>query len=208
MDKSAGYFARESALIVFSILVALGVNEWRTRAGANAEKREAYAAVYAELVDNLEILEGMPAYHQSVAEALTAAIDRLDENAAATPIEVFSGLEGLRPAIIIDRHPQYVSWELAKQRGAAARFDYETARSLSIIYDSQTNSVLPLFSKIADLLARPEMYVANNQTASLSPIAGQFAELASREYTLVFYLKRQIETMRAENPKLETTREK
>lgn len=86
MEKSLGYVARESALIIFSILVALGVNEWRMRA-------------------------------------------------------------------------------------AAARFEYATARDLSIIYDGQRHDVILLFSDIADLVDRPEMHAPDNFAASLSPVA-------------------------------------
>ena len=69
MGKSIGYITRESALIVFSILIALGVNEWRMRVADEAEKQRALAAVYAELVDNLEIVEGLPEYHGAIAQA-------------------------------------------------------------------------------------------------------------------------------------------
>lgn len=205
MSKPLGYVARESALIIFSILAALGVNEWRMRWAAEEDEREAYAAVYAELSDNLEILEGLPAYHAGIARALRARVEEIAQAGApdgATPADVFFAMEELRPAIITDRIPQDVSWELAKQRGAAARFDYATARDLSMIYDGQRNGVIVLISDIADLLARPEMYVPDNFTASLSPIAAQFAELSSREETLVYRLEKQVKAMREANPKL------
>lgn len=200
MDRSVGYFARESALIVFSILAALGVNEWRMRAAASADERQAYAAVHAELADNLELLDGLPQYHAEVAAALRAKITDFAANPpaeGATPMDVFTSLEILHPAIIIDRLPQDVSWELAKSRGAAARFDYETARALSIIYDGQQDGVLPLIDDIAALLARPEMFLARDHAAALAPIAAQFAELASREETLVAYLEKEIAAMEA-----------
>ena len=208
MTKSVGYFARESGLIIFSILAALCVNEWRTRAAADAEKREAFAAVYAELNDNLAILETLPAYHAQVAAALRAKIDAIATSAdpaKPTPMDAFTSIDGLRPAIITDRMPQDVSWELAKQRGAAARFDYDAARNLSVIYDAQRNSVIPLIDDIAALLSRPEMYVPNDHAATMMPIAAQFAELSSREEALVFNLKKQAEAMRTAHPKLTKT---
>lgn len=205
MGKSIGYITRESALIVFSILIALGVNEWRMRVADEAEKQRALAAVYAELVDNLEIVEGLPEYHGAIAQAIASLIDEAGANpdsAARTPYEAFTGIEVLRPAIISDRLPQAVAWDLAIQRGAAARFDYETARSLSVIYDSQTKGVLPLFDEIGALLVRPEMWAGDDYAAALFPLAAQFAELASREETLVARLKRQTETMIQSNPNL------
>jgi len=208
MTKPIGYFARESGLIIFSILAALGVNEWRTKAAADAEKQQAFAAIYAELNDNLAILERLPDYHAKVAASLRTRIDAVEaltDAAKPTPIDAFTSMDSLRPAIITERIPQDVSWELAKQRGAAARFDYDTARNLSVIYDAQRNSVIPLIGDIAILLSRPEMYVPREHAAALMPIAAQFAELSSREETLVFNLKKQIETMRTAHPELVST---
>lgn len=208
MDKSVGYFARESGLIIFSILAALGVNEWRMRATADAERQEAFAAVYAELNDNLAILESLPAYHAEVAAALRSKIDAVEvlaDAAKPTPMDAFISIDSLRPAIITDRVPQDVSWELAKQRGAAARFDYETARNLSVIYDAQRNSVIPLIGDIAALLSRPEMYVPRDHAAALMPIAAQFAELSSREEALVANLRKQIDAMQTAHPELAST---
>ncbi len=210
MQKSVGYLARESALIVFSILVALGVNEWRVRAAAEAEEREAYAAVYAELTENLALLEDMPAYHGDIAKSLFQSMTAAQAPGAAetrTPMQIFTAIEFLQPATVIEQMPQGVAWDLAKQRGAAARFDYDIARRLSLIYDSQQASVIQLYRTAFDLLVRPEMFVARDQGATLAPLVALFEELSAREETLVQFLRAETEAMRKANPKLEPARE-
>lgn len=205
MSKPLGYVARESALIIFSILAALGVNEWRMRAAAEAEEREAYAAVYAELSENLKILEGLPAYHGSIAKALYESMEAASAPGAAetrTPMRIFTSIEFLRPATVIEQMPQSVAWDLAKQRGAAARFDYDAARRLSLIYDTQQASVIELYRDAFDVLVRPEMFLARDQGATLAPLVALFEELAAREVTMVDLLKKEIAAMREENPKL------
>lgn len=206
MDKSLGYVARESALIIFSILAALGVNEWRMRAAAEAEEREAYAAVYAELSDNLEILVGLPEYHGSIAKTLYESMQAAAAPGAVetrTPMQIFTSIEFLRPATVIEQMPQSVAWDLAKQRGAAARFDYDDARRLSLINDTQQASIIELYRDAFDVLVRPEMFLARDQGATLAPLVALFEELSAREVTMVELLKKEISAMRESNPRLD-----
>lgn len=205
MNKSVGYFARESALIIFSILAALGVNEWRMRAAAEAEERTARATVLEELSGNLALLEEMPGYHRDIAKALFHSMSEAQAPGAAetrTPMQIFTAIEFLRPATVIEQMPQGVAWDLAKQRGAAARFEYDEARKLSLIYDSQQTSVLELYRDAFDLMVRPEMFIARDQGATLAPLVALFEEMSAREETLVQLLRDETQALRARHPKL------
>ncbi|MAW80064.1 MAG: hypothetical protein CMI63_07480 [Parvularcula sp.] len=185
MKKPISYFLGEGLLIVFSILLALGVNEWRVRSGEAADERKAIADISAELIENRELLEGIPAYHRDVSTALSAAIEDVAPDDPRTPMEIFSELDVLRGSIIIDRLPQSVSWQLAKDRGIVGRFDYATAKALATTYDHQQASVFDLYERVSELMIRPEMFVAENQAPTLQPLAVAFSELASREQLLV-----------------------
>lgn len=201
MNKPISYFLGEGLLIVFSILLALGVNEWRIRSGEAAETRRAIGSIYAELADNLSLLDDLPEYHGAVVKALReeiAVIKASNGADARTPMDVFSGIEILRPTFLITRMPQNVSWELARQRGAAARFDYELAKRLSVIYDVQDDGVVILYNEIAVAMSRPEMFSSEKQDVALSSLASLMSELASREETLVYLLKQNDEAMRAQ----------
>lgn len=204
MKKPISYFLGEGVLIVFSILLALGVNEWRVRASAAADERAAAANILTELTENREILDGIPEYHKEIGDALFQLVEELQREGVEetrTPVEIFSSLEMLRPSIIISRFPQDVSWQLAKERGVASRFDYETARALSLTYEGQRDGVAVLYGDIADLLSSSEMFIAKDQAAALAPLAASFSEAASREQLLVHLLDRNIELMREKYPK-------
>ena len=193
MKKPIGYFLGEGALIVFSILLALGLNGWREWAGEKAEERQAIASIYAEISDNLELLSDLPEYHHSLAEELQAAIaafeaDGPDEN--RTPMEIFISTESLhRDSMVISRGPQGVAWELAKQRGVASRFDYELAKRLSLVYSAQDAGLVPLYDKAFELLASPAMFSSKDQAAALWPMVILFSEMAARERTVVAQLE-------------------
>ncbi|WP_428407935.1 hypothetical protein [Hyphococcus sp.] len=198
MKKPISYFLGEGLLIVFSILLALGVNEWRVRAGEAAEERKAMADIRAELIENRDLLEDIPAYHRDLSEALSEEIDSLGPDDPRTPMEIFTGLDVLRSTIIIERLPQSVTWQVSKDRGVVGRFDYETAKALSRTYDHQQAGVMVIYETVAEMLIQPEMYIPENQGPTLRPLAAAFGELASREQLLVKMQKDNIEALGGE----------
>ncbi len=204
MKKPISYFIGEGVLIVFSILLALGVNEWRVRASAEADERTAAANILAELSENRSLLDGVPEYHREIGQALFQLLETLQHEGVEerrTPIEIFTSLEMLHESIIISRFPQDVSWQIAKERGVVSRFDYETAKALSMTYEGQREGVVVLYGEIANLLSRSEMFIAKDQAAALAPLAATFSEAASREELLVYLLDRNIDLMIEKYPK-------
>ncbi len=202
MKKPISYFLGEGVLIVFSILLALGVNEWRVRSGEHAEEKKAVADIAEELRENKALLDDIPGYHRSIGQSLFETVGTLEEGDTRTPLDIFLSTEGLRSTIIIQRWPQDVSWQVAKDRGVVGRFDYDTAKMLSITYDSQLKSVLSLFDKISELLSRPEMFSARDQGSVLSPLAATFLELAAREEMLLDLMDKTVSDLGEEYPKI------
>ncbi len=195
MKKPISYFLGEGVLIVFSILLALGVNEWRVRSGEAAEERKAIADIKSELIENHELLAGIPDYHRDVSEALMKEIASLGSDDPRSPIEIFTGLDVLRRTIIIEELPQNVTWQISKDRGIVGRFDYETAKMLARTYDHQQAGVIVIFEDIAEMLIRSEMFVPENQGPTLRPLAAAFSELASREQFLVKMQQQNIDAL-------------
>ena len=204
MNKPISYFIGEGLLIVFSILMALGVNEWRVRNGQHAEEHKAVADIAAELVENRALLDGLPDYHRSVGNALNQLAQDLGSAETAdprTPIELFMSLDNLRPSVIIQQPPQDVSWQTAKDRGVAARFDYETAKTLSLAYDSQMSSVNDVYEEVNRSLIRPDMYKAQDQDAALGPLIALFYEMSAREVGLMERIDQSLAALREDYPK-------
>ncbi|GEM_PF-1900154 len=204
MNKPWHYFLGEGFLIVFSILLALGVNEWRQRSGQYAEEQKAVADIAVELLENQKLLEGVPDYHRAVAADLNKAVRALSNPEAEetrTPIEIFMGLESLQPTVIIKQGPQDVSWQTAKDRGVVARFEYDTAKTLSLTYDALLPGINDLYEEISRSLIRYEMYKAEDQAAALGPLVALFFELSARESVLISQLDKSLAELREDYPK-------
>ena len=105
MKKPISYFLGEGVLIVFSILLALGVNEWRVHTGEVAEEKKAVADIVAELDENRALFDGIPDYHRAIGQSLMEQINSLEDEDTRTPMEIFKATEGLRPNVIIRRLP-------------------------------------------------------------------------------------------------------
>lgn len=204
MKKPISYFLGEGVLIVFSILLALGVNEWRVRSGEHAEEKKAIADIVEELQENKALFDGLPDYHRSIGQSLLGKINTLEDEDTRTPVEIFRATEGLRANVIIRRLPQDVSWSVAKDRGVVGRFDYDTAKSLSITYDNQLDSVTDLFDNLSGLLAQPSMFETSGQRSALAPLATTFLELAAREEMLLILIDKSIADLTEKYPHLES----
>lgn len=118
----------ESALIVFSVLFALVLNEWRQSRAEQAGLEQAAAAIRAELQENRELVQEALQYHTRLADSFTASV----QSGAAAP-----------DLTVIDRgllHPGRVlrtAWGSAQSTGATSRMDYATILKLSTAYALQ-----------------------------------------------------------------------
>lgn len=121
----------ESALIVFSILLALGVNQWK---GSVENRRLAVDSLHGferEILRNRERLEGDIPYHLGLRSVLTGLES---SGTVATPADFRSslGIDGFRPSPLLD-----TAWKTALATGALTHMDYETVAALSLTYGMQ-----------------------------------------------------------------------
>ena len=184
MAKSTGYIVRESFLIVFSILLALGVNEWRSRAADARALKQAVRDVRAEIGRNLDALEGLPDYQRGVAAALQDLAVRIgaEEGDNARPAILWlDAIEKKRAtAIGLDRPLLSVSWTTFKSRPAFGNLDYDTARALSAAYDLQLASLTAALDDIVEMLVAPDMFDVDAAPAVLGALSMRFAEAGGR----------------------------
>lgn len=118
----------ESALIVFSVLLALILNEWRAESAERARVAEALSAVRVEIEENQRLVGASLEYHQRLVEAFTAAASAGAET--PDPDVVTYGL--LYPARVLR-----TAWESAQTVGLSTQVSYETVLDLSATYARQ-----------------------------------------------------------------------
>lgn len=131
----------ESALIVFSVLLALGLNEWRDGRREAALSAAASDAVVAEMRRNHEVLERARDHHRSVNETLTGIASR-GERVSRELAQ--SGL--FRPATLVD-----TAWTSAQSTGAVDRWPYQRVLGVGAIYERQAAYSTLARTLVADL---------------------------------------------------------
>jgi hypothetical protein len=121
----------ESALIVFSVLFALGVDEWRDHRATVARGREALAAITAELQSNREAANRAAGYHAEIKKRLQA----FAEAKQLPDAETMSG-GVFQPATLLE-----TAWVTARETGALDQVPFDVVLDLSRIYEHQAKYV-------------------------------------------------------------------
>jgi hypothetical protein len=117
----------ESALIVFSVLLALAVNEWADQRRQASHARVALAAIVSEVQANRASLVAASAFHrkiQGILEQFQAAGREPDEQTAT------GGL--FQPARLVT-----TAWQSARDSGATSQLPYPLVLELSRLYQSK-----------------------------------------------------------------------
>ena len=128
----------ESALIVFSVLVALAVDQWRDERGTRVRAREAIAAITSELQANRAAASRSRSFHQEAHRALKeiASQKRLPSVEEMTRGNVF------QPATILQ-----TAWTTARDTGALQPVPFEVLLKLSLVYEAQQS-----YARLADAI--------------------------------------------------------
>jgi hypothetical protein len=137
--------ALEAVSVVFAVLIALGVDEWREDR-ANAQlAAQAIESIVTEIRGNQEEFTGAN-------EANQAVITRLREAAADPDLREF-GVQ-FEYSLLSE-----AAWQTAQMTRAATFIEYETVQRIARLYDLQTlfnegqNGVLEFISGLGELVS-------------------------------------------------------
>ena len=111
----------ESVLIVFSVLVALAVDEWRDERALRSRSREAIAAITAEINANKIAAQNAKDTHQ-----------RIHDDLAALPPDADYKAGLFQPARLLQ-----TAWVTARDTGSLAPLPLEAVLELSRLYERQ-----------------------------------------------------------------------
>jgi hypothetical protein len=119
----------ESALIVVSILVALGLDEWRENR-QNAEViRHALSTFLSEVQQNKARVEDSAPFNEGLRNVMHS---HYIEDDIESVDDFVSMLESYSPAVL-----QSTAWETALATGSLAKMDYNLVAALSLTYSLQ-----------------------------------------------------------------------
>jgi hypothetical protein len=181
LARSPMRLALESVLIVVSVLLAFGLNEWRMQRADAQLTRNVIEGLYLEIRSNLALLETMQPLHERLAKSI----------AAMDPAEI-----GNRPAFaVITEHrvdggtlinpPAEAAWQTAVSTGALRLLDYETVSVVSRIYLGQRDAVGRTSERIADLAFGGAMFDPASNVQAVQTFLALMRELSSQEAHLM-----------------------
>jgi type II secretory pathway pseudopilin PulG len=166
----------ESLFIVFSVLFALAVDQWRAQRARVARASIALQSIHAELEANRASVQRARDNHLAMRDSLRTYISRREP----LPARIYLG--GIfKPAL-----PHSAAWESAREIGVTADLPYELVLELSKVYDSQER-----YRALSDALLHDVM--GEIQRDGVEPVLRDRAvnvvslqeDFANREYLLM-----------------------
>jgi hypothetical protein len=179
--RSALRPALESALIVFSVLLAFGLNEWRMQRADRALASSVLTSFRQEIQANLELLEQFQPLHAALAEAI-AALDPATL-AGRRAIDVVTSVRVDGGTVLMA--PGEAAWQTAVSTGALRLLDYEMAAVLSRIYLSQREYAGRTAQRLTDVVFSAAMFDPAATRQALHIAMALLNELAAQEASLM-----------------------
>lgn len=174
--------AVESVLIVFTVLLALAVNEWREGRRQAQVVDRAIENVRNEIEHNKAEVEQTLPYHNELIEAVSDWMER-DEPGGRAPVETLKELapRGLFPPLLKD-----AAWESAVFTRTVNDFPYELVLTLSTVYEAQEEGVGSTVPRIVDVLMTRDGFDPSSDERSFLAVADFYInELAAQERSLL-----------------------
>lgn len=133
----------ESALIVMSILVALGLDEWRENREDEETVQLALSNFVREIQQNQASVEDSAPFNQGLRSVLR---NRYQTNDIGSVDEFVNMVESYAPAVL-----QSTAWETALATGSLAKMEYDLVSALSLTYSLQNRYLMASRSGMAEL---------------------------------------------------------
>jgi len=133
----------ESALIVMSILVALGLDEWRENREDAQTVRQALLNFDREIQQNQARIEFAAPFSQGLLNILKGHYEDADDMSIDAFVDM---MESYETAAL-----QSTAWETALATGSLAKMDYNIVSALSLTYSLQNRYQIATNAGMADL---------------------------------------------------------
>ncbi len=180
--RGTGRFLFESLLIVISIVLGLGLNEWRQDRADMELADTALQSCLRELKENREKVSRRMPIHSQVWDQLKVIAAR--EGTVPSLLTVMAEImpeHGLQlPSL--DR----VAWETAQGTGALRHMPYEDVSRLSELYNSQSLGLTATVGRLSDRVFSHRSFAEDGNEETLMLLILLFQELVSQEE---YYLK-------------------
>lgn len=184
IKKSIIKIAFESSLIIFSVLLALFLNEYRGQLKAEQEKLRALQMIQVELTTNLTVLTNWTPYHKQLIEVFDNAIIQLEEAPAKT--DPRSYILELMPKGLMQDFISRTAWESLQQASSDVSLDIETTFLISKVYKLQQMGVEKTLMQFVEVMNSREGMRAENLKETVYLLKSTLQELHAQEKELAY----------------------
>lgn len=177
----------EGSLIVFSVLLALFLNQIVLNIETSRQKENAINRITEELERNLSVMEKWLEAHEQIAvrieQIVTGESDSLKQQLIDQSFFNFEILTGGHS--FIDSNLSSTAWETAKSTDIVNEFDFETVEILTGVYTLQDLVFDQTIQNIVDTFFERETHNPENLDETLIQFNLRFQELAGQERLLL-----------------------
>lgn len=176
--------AIESLLIVFSVLLALGLNEYMAARKEKERTRQVLISIREELRENQKIVRNWQQIHQKILENIepyrnnASAQDSLVINNQFQFGRIFSGT-------VIPNLVRSTAWETAKNNGTLQNIDLSLTHTLSDMYDMQNIGATRTAENLISLIYERETHAQEKVGQTLVLFQITLSELVGQESYLI-----------------------
>ena len=197
--KSLIKYLIEALLIVFSVLLALLLNEYRENLKQKKVIRKNLQSIEEEMRSNLSVINDWIPYHQQVLINIERAIESDSiQNLLITDrgFDIFQ----IAPKGIFQNNMSQTAWNVGQGNGIISSLDYETVYLLSKTYDLQENSVKRSIEEILRELFSKEAIQSSNVKETLILLYTKFKILGELEVSLKGSIETSLKQLPGKSP--------
>ena len=188
----------EGALIVFSVLLALFLNQMAENIKTKHAKETAVDGIQKELERNLSIVQEWNKRHSEILDLVSAlrsgkrdSLKQRLQNGQLFKIQLITNNKS-----IIDANLSNTAWETAKSTQIIAEFRYETVEKLTDVYALQDILINTTLKKITDTYFDRRTHNLDNLEATLTQFQLGFAEMIGQENLITELYREAIEELK------------
>ncbi len=187
----------EATLIIFSVLLALFLNEYRTRLKEDSARAVAEENIREEIIRNRDILQEYIPYHAELLDTLQAVI-RSDSLMHRLTTPIGPDLRALAPKGLMHEFPNNAAWETLRNRDLISGVNYDLLYVLTDVYNQQTRTIGQL-DDIIDIVLSREAFNPQAARETLVLLNFQLGEMVGRERLLLEKYEKVLELLDAED---------
>ena len=178
-------FLLQSILIVFSVILALFLNELRTNQKTQNETQLALGNVIKEIKDNYRSLEYVKGYHKRGMNRIDSIIGEAQQSGTPLSEPLFNLFRIALPNGILPPNTQRSAWNCMNSTGLLTELSYDQLYTLTRIYNLQAEGVETTWRSVANHLMSIETLDESKKQVNLQLLSMLFSELYQQEIYLM-----------------------